>query len=307
MKKTILASAILLAGAANAAEIYNNEGTSVTLGGSFRGHVVIQDSDDVKFEDAGSRFNLKASKELDNGLTAFGAAEIKNSDVPGGKDKGLYLNKVYVGLAHDVYGTVELGQQYGLNDDAFKYDFSYEHGNIYNEDNETLGSDSEDQLKYTKEFGGASVVVSLMDQDTYAIGGTYDVAGLSLVASYNVANDRPTNVNTKFADNSTYVVGASYALDALTLGAVYTAAEVDSVDMSAFGLGAHYALGQASVYAMFDSTSHDDKEAEYTEIVIGADYELADGVIAFAEFGSKDAESAKNSEEVLFLGGRVYF
>ena len=153
MKKTILASAILLvAGAANAAEIYNNEGTIVSLGGSFRGHVEIQNSDDVAFEDAGTRFNLKASKEVDNGLKAFGHAEIKNSDVPAGKDKGLYLNKAYVGLAHDVYGTVTLGQQTGLNDDAFTYDFSYEHGNIYGQDNDTLGNDSEDQLKYVKAF-----------------------------------------------------------------------------------------------------------------------------------------------------------
>ncbi|CED59361.1 Outer membrane protein [Moritella viscosa] len=314
MKKTILATAILLAGAANAAEVYNNEGTTVSLGGSFRGHVVIADSDNVKFEDAGSRFDIKASKELDDGVKAFGQVEIKytgdvttkNSKGEDGKTDGLYINNAFVGLSHDVYGTVVLGKQMGLNDDAFVYDFSYEHGNIYNEDNALFGSDSEDQLKYTKAFGGASVVVSLMDQDTYAIGGTYEVAGLSLVASYNIANDRvDANTNAK-TDNSTYAVGVSYALDSLTLGAVYTASEVGNADNSAYGLGANYALGQASVYAMFDATSSDTKADERTELVIGADYEIVKDVKAYAEFGSTDPKSG-SADEALYLGARVYF
>ena len=154
MKKTILATAILLAGAANAAEIYNNEGTTVELGGSFRGHIAIDNSDDVKFQDSGTRFDVKVAKELDNGIKAFGRAEIKNSDHKDSADKsnGLYLNQSYVGLAHDVYGTVVLGKQYGLNDALVMNDFSYENG-VYNEDNDTLGSDYEDQLKYTKAFG----------------------------------------------------------------------------------------------------------------------------------------------------------
>ncbi|MCJ8348909.1 porin [Moritella sp.] len=321
MKKTILATAILLAGAANAAEVYNDDTTTISLGGSFRGHVVVADSDNVKFEDAGSRFDIKAAKELDNGLKAFGQMEIKYS---GSKGDTLYINNAFVGLSHDVYGTVELGKQMGLNDDAFVYDFSYEHGNIYNEDNALFGSDSEDQLKYTKAFGGASVVVSIMDQDTYAIGGTYEVAGLSLVASYNIANDRVVTTETEVlsivgtnvvktqvgtsvkTDNSTYAVGVSYALDSLTLGAVYTASEVGDADNSAYGLGANYALGQASVYVMFDATSSDTKADERTELVIGADYEIVKDVKAYAEFGSTNPESG-SSDEALYLGGRVYF
>ncbi|QUM81567.1 porin [Moritella sp. 5] len=303
MKKTILATAILLAGAANAAEVYNNEGTTVSLGGSFRGHVAVQDSDNVKFEDAGSRFDIKASKELDDGVKAFGQMEVKYKDV--NSVDTLYINNAFVGLSHDVYGTVALGKQMGLNDDAFLYDFSYEHGNIYNEDNALFGSDSEDQLKYTKAFGGASVVVSLMDQDTYAIGGTYEVAGLSLVASYNIANDR-VDANKVKTDNSTYVVGASYVLDSLTLGAVYTASEVGKADNSAYGLGANYALGQASVYVMFDATSSDTKADERTELVIGADYELVKDVKAYVEYGSTNPEIGK-TDDAVFLGGRVYF
>lgn len=297
MKKTILASAILLvAGAANAAEVYNNEGASVTLGGSFRANAVIQDSDNVKFEDAGSRFDIAATNDLGNGITVLGAAEIRRTDV----GDSLFLKKSYVGLEHDVYGTVTMGKQYGLNDDLFYYDFSYMHGNIYQEDNKTLGNDTEDQLKYVKSFAGATVVVSLMDQDTYAIGGEYEVAGLTVGATYNMANDRAG------FDNSNYVVSAKYAIDALTVAASYTASDVADVDVDAYGLAAKYALGQASAYIMFDSTQSDVKADEYTELVVGADYELAEGVVAYAEFGANNPETG-SSDEVLYVGGRYYF
>ncbi|QUM75911.1 porin [Moritella sp. 24] len=317
MKKTILASAILLAGAANAAEVYNNEGTSISLGGSFRGHVVINGSDDVVFEDAGSRFDLKTTKELDNGLKAFGELEVKYS---GSDGDTLYMQKAIVGLSHDVYGTASLGKQMGLNDDLVMNDFSYEQG-VYNEDNDFFGSNSEDQLKYSKAFAGATVVVSLMDQDTYAIGGTYEVAGLTLGGSYNIANDRKveSGVVNMTSDNSTYIVGAQYSLDALTLGVQYQSSEVGNADFSAYGVGAEYALGQARVYAMYDAL--DGKlntksingvlAGDGSIIVLGADYELVKDVKAYAEFSSTDFDAdgvaSSDSDEALVIGARVYF
>ncbi len=315
MKKTILASAILLvAGGVNAAEVYNNEGSSVTLGGSFRGNAVIDSEDSIAFKDAGSRFDIQATKELGNGLKVLGVAEIKYTDIEDAtnnkvlRDNGLYLNKSYVGLEHDVYGTLTIGQQYGLNDDLFYYDFSYMHGNIYQENNETLGNDANEQLKYVKSFAGATVVVSLMDQDTYAIGGEYEVAGLTVGATYNMANDRAG------FDNSNYVVSAKYSIDALTVGASYTASDVADKDTTAYGLGAQYALGQASVYAMYDKTEFDASDSDYSEFVLGADYELAEGVVAYAEYGYRDASDKAIAEEditdsgsILYVGGRYYF
>ena len=315
MKKTLLASAILLAGAANAAEVYNNDGSSVTVGGSFRGHVAINSTDDVKFKDAGSRFDIQAAKVLGNGLTAIGVAEIKHNDFD------LYLNKSYVGLASDTYGTATLGKQYGLNDDLVYNDFSYEAG-VYNENNETLGSDANNQLKYVKGFGGAQVVVSVMDQDTYALGGTYTVGGLQIGGSYNIANDRAEykNVTTTVdkvdfvtrektglvTDNSTYIVGAQYTIDALTLGAKVIGTDVADVKSNVYGIGAKYAFGQASVYAMYDKLDGDLKAQEGHAIVAGADYAIADGVVAYAEFSSNEAGNA-DSDEGLLLGGRFYF
>lgn len=317
MKKTILATAILLAGAANAAEVYNNEGTTVSLGGSFRGYVAINDSDNVKFEDSGSRFDIKAVKEIESGLTAFGHLEVKYN---GDDGDTLYMQKAVVGLVHDVYGTAILGKQMGLNDDLVMNDFSYNNG-VYNEDNALFSSNSADQLKYSNSIAGATLVVSIMDQDTYAIGGTYEVAGLTIGGSYNIANDRTVKKVVGGAittDNSTYIVGAQYSLDALTLGVQYQASEVgDDKDHSAYGVGAHYQLGQAGVYAMYDIldnalATNDNGIYEYSKgdgsiILLGADYELVKDVKAYAEFTSTDEVASSGSDEKLVIGARVYF
>ncbi|WP_017222301.1 porin [Moritella dasanensis] len=318
MKKTILATAILLAGAANAAEVYNNEGTSVSLGGSFRGHVVIDNSDAVNFEDAGSRFDIKVAKELDDGLKAFGQMEIKytgdmtkkNSSGVESKTDGLFINNAFLGLEHDVYGKLVLGNKLGLGDDLVSNDFSYENG-VYAFQTNAAGSGTEDQLEYTKTFGGAKVVVGLINQDTYTLGGTYDVAGLSLGVAYTMANDQKGTA-TPLVDNSSIIVGVQYSLDALTLGAQYQALDVDNADTSAYGLGAKYALGQASVYGSYDILDGDAKSDEGSELVVGADYEIAKDVKTYVEFNSSDRDVATASrkdktEDTLWVGARVYF
>ncbi|MFT7682984.1 MAG: putative porin [Moritella dasanensis] len=302
MKKTILATAILLAGAANAAEVYNNEGTSVSLGGSFRGNVVIADSDNVVFQDAGSRFDIKAAKEIEDGLKAFGQMEIKYSDdITAGSDV-LYINNAFVGLEHNVYGTVTLGKQLGLNDDLVMNDLSYE-TSTYLAQNADVGSDTQDQLKYVKSFESASVVVGLIDQDTYAIGGTYDVAGLELGVSYNIKNDV---VATNGTDNTAIILGARYTLDALTLGAHYQAVDIENVDSSVYGIGAKYQIGQASVWGLYDVLDGDLDDDKGSLASIGADYELVKDVIAYAEYQFKDSD-VDGSDSTVFLGGRVYF
>jgi len=300
MKKTILASAILLAGAANAAEVYNDDTTTISLGGSFRGHVAIESANDTNFEDAGSRFDIKAAKKLDDGVKAFGQMEIKYT----GAGDTLFVNNAFLGFEHDAYGKLVLGKKLGLNDALVMNDFSYENGAYYHEKS-AAGAGTEDQLEYTKSFGAAKVVVGLINQDTYAIGGTYDVAGLSLGVAYTIANDQESVV-ADLADNSSLIVGAQYSLDALTLGVQYQALDKDDTDTTAYGLGAHYSLGQAGVYAMYDILEIADVDG--SDLVIGADYEIAKDVKTYVEFSSKDLDSQANgSNEKLAIGARVYF
>ena len=84
MKKTVIALAIAAfaaTGAANAATVYNQDGTKVELGGSARiflgkaGHDFGKNnfgkSQRGDLKDDGSRIKVNASHTLDNGLSAF--------------------------------------------------------------------------------------------------------------------------------------------------------------------------------------------------------------------------------------------
>jgi len=317
MKKTLLASAILLAGTANAAEIYNNEGTVVNLDGSFRGELKIDASDDYKFQDGGSRFKVKASKDLGEGTKVFGKVEVKYNDASAtfdgsklksktdvvkgtdGNEKtitvtqgikdavtnhdGLYFSNTYVGVENETYGTVTVGKQSAFDDDLYLYDYSY----VYTQ----VGSQgARDQLKYAKSFGGAKVVASVMNQDVYAIGASYEVAGLTVGANY-----------TGLDKDSETVVSAQYVMDAFSVGATYQLNDTDNKDSSNYGLGAQYEFGQTTAYVVFDSLEDDS-----TDAIVGAAYQFAENVKGYAELGSTKPDSGDSDENVT-VGARFYF
>lgn len=329
MKKTILASAILLAGAANAAEIYNNDGATLSLNGSMRAHVAIESSDDVKFENAGSRFNIQATQEVEEGLKAFGKVQIKYKDVVTfskkddnntdvtenelGSEDGLYFNNAYVGLASDDLGTIKLGKFIGINDDLVYNDFTYEGGLYDHQSTSNIGNGTTNQMQYTKGFGDVKVAVSIADQDTYGFGAEFEAAGLSVGFAYDIANDRDRKTGqagSPLVDNSAYILGAKYTVDALTVGVQFQGTDISDEDYKGYGIGAEYAMGQSRAYAMYDVTDVDGNKDKGSIITLGVDYVLAKGVKTYAEFYSTDTGAKGNSSDEndkLVVGARVYF
>jgi len=302
MKKTILASAILLAGAANAAEIYNNEGATLSLNGSMRAHIVYTDSSskkDIKLEESSSRFNIQATQEIDEGVKAFGKIQIKNT----GDDNNAYFNDAYVGFASDEMGTIKVGKFIGLNDSLVLNDFTYEGGLYDHEDNlSSFGTTNQGQA--TKSFGDVTVTVAAANEDTYEFGAVYEAAGLTVGGSYGVAN----KTTTRATDDSGYIFGAQYNVDALTVGVQYQATDVANKDYKGYGIGAEYTMGQARAYAMYDVTDYDVRADKGSVVTLGADYVLAKGVKTYAEFYSTDSGKAGESTDTkVVVGARVYF
>ena len=84
MKKTVIALAIAAfaaTGAANAATVYNQDGTKVELGGSariFLGKLGKDQRGDLVND--GSRIKINATHTLDNGLSAFVGYETRFKD-----------------------------------------------------------------------------------------------------------------------------------------------------------------------------------------------------------------------------------
>ena len=144
MKKTLAALIVsaVAASAANAAVVYDNEGTKVELGGSLR--LIMEKADKKEYDranhstkkansalrNAGSRFGVKVKHNLDNDFYALGNLELRFDDTTS-RDKfgGAYAKRAYVGLGSKATGDITFGRQLTIADDLSQAN-DYEYGFI---------------------------------------------------------------------------------------------------------------------------------------------------------------------------------
>ena len=125
MKKTLAALIIgaFAASAANAAVVYDNEGTKVEIGGSLR--LILEKTNkggDANqhthsgLKNAGSRLEVKAKHNLDSGYYALGYLQVRLDGKQGtsATEDGfgtLRTKRAFVGLGHKERGEVTFGRQ----------------------------------------------------------------------------------------------------------------------------------------------------------------------------------------------------
>ncbi len=144
MKKTLAALIVsaVAASAANAAVVYDNEGTKVELNGSLR---LIMEKADKKvynaanqstkkansaLRNAGSRFGITVKHNLDNDVYALGRLESRFDDTESRDQFGsLYAKRAYVGLGSKATGDITFGRQLTIADDLTQAN-DYEYGFI---------------------------------------------------------------------------------------------------------------------------------------------------------------------------------
>lgn len=132
MKKTLVALAVTaIAASANAATVYEKDGSRIDVEGSFRiflGKDSKEQRTDLKND--GSRVWVKANQEIGNGLSALGAVEFRfDRDATDNNTFGNpSANQLFAGFAHKDVGTVTFGRQ-DTNLDAVQLsDFTYREG-----------------------------------------------------------------------------------------------------------------------------------------------------------------------------------
>ncbi|TCP94721.1 putative porin [Cricetibacter osteomyelitidis] len=129
MKKTIIALAVaaLATGSANAAVIYEKDGTKIDLDG--RVHMEIQNIKDQRTDlrDVGSRFRVRAYQEIGAGFSAYGGVEMRfsNDNQIGGNFR---THRLYAGFINPEIGTLTFGRQLHLGDHVPKANYTYEWG-----------------------------------------------------------------------------------------------------------------------------------------------------------------------------------
>ncbi|MBS7023095.1 MAG: porin [Haemophilus parainfluenzae] len=148
MKKTLAALIVsaFAASAANAAVVYNNEGTKVELNGSLR--LIMEKADKKQYNaanqstkkansalrNAGSRFGITVKHNLDNDFYALGRVEFRFDDTDSRDKFGrLYAKRAYVGLGSKATGDITFGRQLTIADDLSQA-VDYEYGLIPKEE-----------------------------------------------------------------------------------------------------------------------------------------------------------------------------
>lgn len=236
MKKTILAIAIpaLFASAANAAVVYDKDGTSFDIYGRVQANYY-GEHDDTDAELVGSsRLGWSGKVGLNN--TWSGIAKTEWQVSAENSDNKFNSRHIYVGLDGTQYGKIIFGQ----TDTAF-YDV-LEPTDIFNEWGDVgnfYDGRQEGQIIYSNTFGGFKGKVSYQTNDDVAVKVTDIGQGIKETDVY----------GPKVKRNYGYAAAAGYDFDfGLGLNAGYAYSDLESTVSTASGdkkewaLGAHYAI-----------------------------------------------------------------
>ncbi|HHF6605134.1 TPA: porin [Haemophilus influenzae] len=229
MKKTLAALIIgaLAASAANAAVVYNNEGTKVELGG--RLSIIAEQSNSTvndqkqqhgALRNQGSRFHIKATHNFGDGFYAQGYLETRFVAAQSGTksdDFGHIITKyAYVTLGNKAFGEVKLGRAKTIADGITSAE-DKEYGVLNNSkyiptdgntvgytfkgiDGLVLGANyllAQDRYKYTTNIGVAGEVTPQSISNGVQVGAKYDANNIIIGIAYGRTNYREDIVNTE--------------------------------------------------------------------------------------------------------------
>uniref|UniRef100_UPI00403D6D9B porin n=1 Tax=Pasteurella multocida TaxID=747 RepID=UPI00403D6D9B len=339
MKKTIVALAVaaVAATSANAATVYNQDGTKVNVNGSVR--LLLKKEKDMRGDliDNGSRVSFKASHDLGEGLSVLGYAELRFSkDVKDKKGKvnqpignEVHAKRLYAGFAYEGLGTLTFGNQLTIGDDVGVSDYTYFNSGI----NGVLITSGQKAINFKSAefngftFGGAYVFSGDANKDALRDGRGFVVAGLynrqigdvgfAFEAGYSqkyvkqkVEQPQPLLLLPgqveRFKDKKekAFLVGAELSYAGLALGVDYAQSKVTNVGgkKRALEVGLNYDLNdKAKVYTDFiwKKESPKGNVKRTRTVAVGFGYKLHKQVETFVEgaWGRKKDADGKTTKD----------
>ncbi|EJO9867821.1 porin [Vibrio vulnificus] len=331
MKKTLIAlsvSAAAVATGVNAAELYNQDGTSLDMGGRAEARLSMKDGKVA--DNSRIRLNFLGKVEIQDGLYGVGfyEGEFTTADNADGSD--LDNRYTYAGLGGK-FGEVT----YGKNDGALGVitdftDIMAYHGNsaAYKI---SAADRTDNMLSYKGQFDALSVKASYRfadrteltsngsiaaDQDIVDRYGDNGKDGYSLSAIYAIGQTGLTlgGGYADQADQNEYMLAASYTMGDLYFAGVFTDGEVaKNVDYTGYELAAKYTMGQ-TVFTTTYNNAETDKETSADNFAVDATYYFKPNFRGYVSynFNLLDADAAKgitkaDAEDELALGLRYDF
>ena len=347
MKKTLAALIVsaFAASAANAAVVYDNEGTKVELNGSLR--LIMEKADKKEYtaagqstkkansalRNAGSRFGITVKHNLDNDFYALGRVEFRFDDTTS-RDKfgGVYAKRAYVGLGSKAIGELKFGRQLTIADDLTQAN-DYDYGFIPKEEYiPTAGTgvvryDYKGieglQLSANYNFGQTNnekgKPLNPGIKNAYAVGALYTAGDLDARLAYGHTN-LETNATYKHrVDGFLASLGYKFGDFKLTGDFGYAHVKKDSDKTNKFYVspGFAYQVTPASqVYGnyLYERVKGEADKDKTHGFLLGADYKLHKQVVLFVEGKYvttkeyvNDSYDGKTKDRAIGVGMRVFF
>ena len=347
MKKTLAALIVsaFAASAANAAVVYDNEGTKVELNGSLR---LIMEKADKKvynaanqstkkansaLRNAGSRFGITVKHNLDNDFYALGRLEFRFDDTTSRDKFGrLYAKRAYVGLGSKATGDITFGRQLTIADDLSQA-VDYEYGFIpKSEYIPTAGTgvvryDYKGieglQLSANYNFGQTNnekgKPLNPGIKNAYAVGALYTAGDLDARLAYGHTNFETGASYAHRLDGVLASLGYKFGDFTLTGDFGYGHEKLDDAKVNKFYVSpgfAYQVVPASKVYGnyLYERAKGESDKVKTHGFLLGADYKLHKQVVLFVEGKyvtakkyNNDAYDGKVKDRAIGVGMRVFF
>ncbi|EGQ9284656.1 porin [Vibrio parahaemolyticus] len=329
MKKQILAVAITaatFAASTNAAEVFNNGTSTLTIGGHITANLNGSDEGDTTVGTNSPRINLGATQDLGNGFTADVKGEWQLNMLEGG-DETFTTRLGYLGLTHADLGRVVAGTQWAPYYDvagatdlpiAFANDFIYDNHGV-------VGTGRADKmLSYRNIYtvGQADVNLGFGFQgangdaeERYQVAASVDFMGANLGFAMTTGDIAGETTESQIVSGSYgqygkgIYVAAAYAqnenINTDGMGGVF--AESDALELlAAYGLP--NGLNLSVNYELVDGEdAMGMKETGREEVALQAEYTINPSFVAFAgyQFDLND-DNNRSTDDKWAMGVRFY-
>ena len=347
MKKTLAALIVsaFAASAANAAVVYDNEGTKVELNGSLR--LIMEKADKKQYNaagqstkkansalrNAGSRFGITVKHNLDNDFYALGRLEFRFDDTDSRDKFGrLYAKRAYVGLGSKATGDITFGRQLTIADDLSQA-VDYEYGFIPKSEYiptagtgvvrydykgiEGLQLSANYNFGQTNDEKGNPLKPGI--KNAYAVGALYTVGDLDARLAYGHTNFETGASYAHRLDGVLASLGYKFGDFTLTGDFGYGHEKLDDAKVNKFYVSpgfAYQVVPASKVYGnyLYERAKGESDKVKTHGFLLGADYKLHKQVVLFVEGKyvtakkyTNDAYDGKVKDRAIGVGMRVFF
>ena len=347
MKKTLAALIVtaFAASAANAAVVYDNEGTKVELNGSLR--LIMEKADKKEYtaagqstkkansalRNAGSRFGITVKHNLDNDFYALGRLEFRFDDTTSRDKFGrLYAKRAYVGLGSKATGDITFGRQLTIADDLSQA-VDYEYGFIPKGDYiptagtgvvrydykgiEGLQLSANYNFGQTNDEKGNPLKPGI--KNAYAVGALYTVGDLDARLAYGHTNFETDASYAHRLDGVLASLGYKFGDFTLTGDFGYGHEKLDDAKVNKFYVSpgfAYQVVPASKVYGnyLYERAKGESDKVKTHGFLLGADYKLHKQVVLFVEGKYvttkeyvNDSYDGKTKDRAIGVGMRVFF